>query len=173
MVFILLIRSLDQLSRPGWAATQVCISGAGPSGLFPPDSWLGHPALGQTGLPPLRGLGAFHKTRAGLWHQAGLSCGACTLWNFKSYAGSVSGLGRSPGEGNVNPLQYSCLENPMDRGAWMATVHRVAKSLIRLKWLSSISRAHKPIPWILTYWDKNSFMRLVSYWVWRWNSLKK
>ena len=65
MVFILLIRSLDQLSRPGRAATQVCISGAGPSGLFPPDSWLGHPALGQTGLPPLRGLGAFHKTRAG------------------------------------------------------------------------------------------------------------
>ena len=42
--------------------------------------------------------------------------------------GSVPGLGRSPGEGNGNPLQYSCLENPMDRGAWQATVHRVAKS---------------------------------------------
>ena len=42
--------------------------------------------------------------------------------------GSISGLGRSPGEGNGNPLQYSCLENPMDRGAWRATVHRVAKS---------------------------------------------
>ena len=36
--------------------------------------------------------------------------------------------GRSPGEGNVNPLQYSCLGNPMDRGAWQATVHGVAKS---------------------------------------------
>ena len=36
--------------------------------------------------------------------------------------------GRSPGEGNGNPLQYSCLENPMDRGAWWATVHGVAKS---------------------------------------------
>ena len=36
---------------------------------------------------------------------------------------SVSGLGRFPGEGNGNPLQYSCLENPMDRGAWQATVH--------------------------------------------------
>ena len=36
--------------------------------------------------------------------------------------------GRSPGGGRVNPLQYSCLENPMDRGAWQATVHRVAKS---------------------------------------------
>ena len=38
------------------------------------------------------------------------------------------GSGRSPGEGNGNPLQYSCLENPMDRGAWQATVHRVTKS---------------------------------------------
>ena len=40
--------------------------------------------------------------------------------------GLIPGLGRSPGEGNGNPLQYSCLENPMDRGAWWATVHRVA-----------------------------------------------
>ena len=39
----------------------------------------------------------------------------------------ISGLGRSPGVGNGNPLQYSCLGNPMDRGAWWATVHRVAK----------------------------------------------
>ena len=42
--------------------------------------------------------------------------------------GSNPGLGRSTGEGNGNPLQYSCLENPMDRGAWQATVHGVAKS---------------------------------------------
>ena len=41
---------------------------------------------------------------------------------------SVPGLGRSPGEGHDNPLQYSCLENPMDRGAWWATVHKVAQS---------------------------------------------
>ena len=41
--------------------------------------------------------------------------------------GSVPGSGRSPGEGNGNPLQCSCLENPMDRGAWQATVHGVAK----------------------------------------------
>ena len=46
--------------------------------------------------------------------------------------GSIPGLGRSPGEGNGNPLQYSCLENPMDRGAWWTTVHRVAKSQTRL-----------------------------------------
>ena len=42
--------------------------------------------------------------------------------------GSMPGLGRSPGEGNGNPLQYSCLGNPMDRGAWRATVHGVTKS---------------------------------------------
>ena len=42
--------------------------------------------------------------------------------------GLTPGLGRSPGEGNGNPLQYSCLENPVDRGAWQATVHRVAMS---------------------------------------------
>ena len=42
--------------------------------------------------------------------------------------GLIPGLGRSPGEGNGNPLQYSCLENPMDRGAWWATVHGVTKS---------------------------------------------
>ena len=41
--------------------------------------------------------------------------------------GSIPGLGRSPGEGNGNPLQYSCLENPMDRGAWRTTVHGVAR----------------------------------------------
>ena len=46
--------------------------------------------------------------------------------------GSIPGLGRSPGRGHGNPLQYSCLENPMDRGAWRATVHRVAKSQTRL-----------------------------------------
>ena len=41
--------------------------------------------------------------------------------------GSVPGLGRSPGDGNGNPLQYSCLENSMDRGAWQATVHGVTR----------------------------------------------
>ena len=42
--------------------------------------------------------------------------------------GSISGSRRSPGEGNGNPLQYSCLENPMDRGVWQASIHGVAKS---------------------------------------------
>ena len=42
--------------------------------------------------------------------------------------GSIPGLGRSPGGGDSNPLPYSCLENPMDRGAWRATVHSVTES---------------------------------------------
>ena len=46
--------------------------------------------------------------------------------------GTIPGSGRSPGGGNGNPLQYSCLENPMDRGAWWATVHGVAKSQTQL-----------------------------------------
>ena len=47
--------------------------------------------------------------------------------------GSIPGSEGSPGEGNGNPLQYSCLENPTDRGAWRVTVRRVAKSQTRLK----------------------------------------
>ena len=50
--------------------------------------------------------------------------------------GLIPGWGRSPGGGHGNPLQYSCLENPMDRGAWRATVHRVTKSQTWLKWVS-------------------------------------
>ena len=49
---------------------------------------------------------------------------ACSVGDL----GSIPGLGRSPGEGNGNPLQYSCLENLMDRGAWWAILHRIAKS---------------------------------------------
>ena len=48
-------------------------------------------------------------------------------------AASIPGSGRSPGEGHGNPLQYHCLENHVDRGAWRATVHRVAKSKMQLK----------------------------------------
>ena len=51
--------------------------------------------------------------------------------------GSIPGLGRSPGGGHGNPLWYSCLENPMDREVWWATVHSVTKSQTRLKRLST------------------------------------
>ena len=53
--------------------------------------------------------------------------------------GSIPGSGRSPGEGNGSPLQDSCLENPMDRGAWWATVHGVAKSWTRLSNLTNLT----------------------------------
>ena len=52
--------------------------------------------------------------------------------------GSITGWGRSPGEGNSNPLQYSCLENSMDRGAWWATVHGVTNSRTRLNDFTSL-----------------------------------
>ena len=65
-------------------------------------------------------------------------------------AGLIPGLGISPGGGHGNPLQYSCLENPMDRGAWGSTVHRVVRSRIRLKRLSMHAcmkpGTHVPIP---------------------------
>ena len=51
--------------------------------------------------------------------------------------GLIPGLGRFPGGGRGNPLQYSCLENPMDRGAWQATVHSVAQGRTQLKQLST------------------------------------
>ena len=54
------------------------------------------------------------------------------FWVNLGDLGWIPGSERSPGEGNGNPLQYSCLKNPMDRGAWWATVHRVAKSRTRL-----------------------------------------
>ena len=67
-----------------------------------------------------------------------LACFPCSLLGKESACsagdlGSIPGLGRSSGEGNGNPLQYPCLENFMDRGAWWATVHGVAKSQIRLR----------------------------------------
>ena len=55
--------------------------------------------------------------------------------------GSVPGLGKSPGEGGSNPLQYSCLENSMDWGSWWAIVHGVTKSWTRLEWLNTAQNA--------------------------------
>ena len=53
---------------------------------------------------------------------------ACSVGDL----GTICGLGKFPGKGNSNPLHYSCLENSMDRGAWLRTVHGVAKSQTRL-----------------------------------------
>ena len=76
---------------------------------------------------------------------------AVVLKNLSANAGDVRdsglipGLGRSPGGGHGNPLQYSCLENPIDRGAWWAAFHGVAKSQTRLKQLS-IHAAQSVLP---------------------------
>ena len=79
--------------------------------------------------------------------------GGSVVKNLPANAGDIRdmdlmpGSGRSPGGGHDNPFQYSCLENPMDRGAWRATVHGVAKSWTQLKLLStaehSISNFHE------------------------------
>ena len=78
---------------------------------------------------------------------------------FACNAGDLSlipGWGRSPGEGNGDPLQYSCLENPMDGGAWWATVHGVAKSRTRLTTSLSLSclctLSHSVVPNSATPW---------------------
>ena len=86
------------------------------------------------------------KNHWSLWesvcHAAWASQAALVVKKLPANAGgvrdadSIPGSERSPGGGHGNPLQYSCLENPLDRGAWQATVHRVAKSWTRLKQLS-------------------------------------
>ena len=65
--------------------------------------------------------------------------------------GLIPGLGRSPGEGNGNPLLYSCLENAMDRGAWQATVHRVAQCQTGL---SNYKHTHPPVMITLPPWEE-------------------
>ena len=73
----------------------------------------------------------------------GGSDGKASVYNA-GHPGSIPRLGRSPGEGNGNPLQYYCLENPMNRGAWQATVRGVAKSRTRLSDFTSLQATYKP-----------------------------
>ena len=76
-----------------------------------------------------------HETLIGYIHYLGTSPVALVVKNLLAHAGDIRdiglipGSGRFPGEGNGNPLQYSCLRNLMDRGAWWATVHGVIKEL--------------------------------------------
>ena len=82
-------------------------------------------------------LNYFQKLQGwGFWDSSVVKNPPANVGDIRAL-GSIPGLGRFPGEGNGNPLQYSCLENPMDRRAWRAAVHRVAKSWTRLKWLST------------------------------------
>ena len=72
--------------------------------------------------------------------------------------GSIPGLGKSPGGGHGNPLQYSCLENPMDRGAWWATVYRVTNIQTQLKQLST----HAGSGMTETLWMSH-FLRVLAF----------
>ena len=88
------------------------------------------------------------------------SCFPCSSDNKESACnagdmGSIPGSGRSPGEGHGNPLQCSCLENPMDRGAWQAKVHGVARSQIRWKQLTV---SHTSTPGIQGKGDRKAFV---------------
>ena len=87
------------------------------------------PVMRETLVRSLGREDTLEKGKAAHSSVLGLPCGsdgkesACNAGD----PGSIAGLGRSPGEGKGSPLQCSCLENPMDRGAWRATVHRVEK----------------------------------------------
>ena len=81
------------------------------------------------------GFNHFRKTQSPILTRKGFpgaSDGEEPAYNVGDPS-SIPGLGRSPGEGKGNPLQYFCLENPMDREAWQATVHRVAKHQTQLR----------------------------------------
>ena len=71
--------------------------------------------------------------------------------------GSIPESGRSPGGGHDNPLQYSCLKNPMNRGAWQVTVHGVTKSQTWLKWLSIHAHTHCHYYFKYLFWPFFSF----------------
>ena len=74
--------------------------------------------------------------------------------------GSILGSGRSPGEEHGNSLQYSCLEHPMGRGAWQATVHSIAKSWTRLKQLSTHTQVHCSVFFFFFPWGQVQDSRL-------------
>ena len=94
----------------------------------------------------MRALQPTHAGHPSRRHHCHLSCCSQVALGVKDPpanagdvrdAGSTPASGRSPGGGHGNLLQYSCMENPLDRGAWQATVHRVTKSRTRLKRLST------------------------------------
>ena len=97
---------------------------------FPASSWQQHTCrvAGQEQADTLSASALLSCSREGFPRS---SVGKETAGNAGD-PGLIPGLGRSPGEGNGSPLQYSCLENPMDRGAWQATVHAGCKSRTRL-----------------------------------------
>ena len=84
------------------------------------------PRMGEPGGLP--SMGSQSRTRLSDFTYSDGKASACNVGD----PGSICGLGRSPGEENGNPLQYSCLENPMGRGVWRATIHGVTKNRTQL-----------------------------------------
>ena len=107
-----------------------------------------HPTISPSVVPFSSCLQSFPALKSSLISQLFASDGSdgkASAYNVGD-PGSIPGSGRSPGEGN--PLQYSCLENPMDGGAWWATIYGVAKSRTRLSDFTSCFRK-------LKYWSFN------------------
>ena len=105
--------------------------------------------------------------------MSNLGCVGCTVVKnppanagYIRDVGSIPGLGRSLGGGHGDPLQYPCLENPMDRAAWWAAVHKFTKSQTQLKWLNTHTCIH-----ICTYIHIYLYNQITLFF-WIWLSLK-
>ena len=110
------ISTKEYPKRPAWLTFPLIASTNFPLNMKPPWSF----------SPSAWSLGRMSPLLA--WGKAEVKASTCNVGDL----GSIPGSGRSPGEGNGTPLQCSCLENPMDEGAWWAAVHGVAKSRTRL-----------------------------------------
>ena len=120
----LLPRKEALLTFPTWTNTPSRISSTVTFSKKPSSPCL---LLGHLRVPTL--LLQFPQNHVRAW----AFLGGTVVKNPSALQGAIPGLERSPGEGNDNPLQYSCLENSMDRGAWWATVHGVATSWTQLR----------------------------------------
>ena len=120
---------MHHLGFPGGSEVKVSACNAGDPGSIP---GLGRsPGEGNGNPLQYSGLENFmdYTVHVGFPGGSEVKVSACNAEDL----GSIPGSGRSPGEGNGNPLQYSCLENTMDGGAWWATVHGFRKSQTRLR----------------------------------------
>ena len=130
--------------RRKWQSTPVLLPGKSHG----QRSLVGYSPWGRKELDTTEWLNWTELKQLTITHSLIVSHGLPKWLNGKEYACSggdkclISGLGRSPGEGNGNPLQYSCLENPRDRGAWWAAVYGVAQSRTWLKRLSRSSSSN-------------------------------
>ena len=119
----------DSLSPHGLQHTRLPCPSPAPgtcSNSCPSSRWC-HPTI-LSSVVPFSCLQSFQASGSFPMSQLFISGGQNTGASASGDPGSLPVLGRSPGEGNGNPLQYSCLENPLDRGARRATVYRVTKS---------------------------------------------